>query len=67
MSVSVYPDMVRYDVDIENWGWKYTNDMSTPITMNQLPALDNSMQMFLITKWDVELLVNVGTVAYIVV
>lgn len=29
------------DVVIENWGWKYSNNMYIPITMNQLPAPDN--------------------------
>lgn len=33
------------DLDIENWGWKYSNTMFIPITMNQLPAPDNLLQM----------------------
>lgn len=33
------------DVDIENWGWKYSNNIFIPITMNQLPAPDNLLQM----------------------
>ncbi|KAL4710241.1 hypothetical protein ACJJTC_005414, partial [Scirpophaga incertulas] len=33
------------DINIGDWGWKYLNNMFIPITMNQLPAPDNLLQM----------------------
>lgn len=33
------------DVNIENWGWKYSRNMLIPVTMTQLPAPDNLLQM----------------------
>lgn len=38
------------NVDIENWRWKYFNNMLIPITMNQSPAPDNLLQM-LFCNW----------------
>ncbi|GFX02164.1 uncharacterized protein TNCV_1750491 [Trichonephila clavipes] len=33
------------DVDIDNWGWKHFNSMLIPITMNELPDPDHSLQI----------------------